>query len=337
MGENRRSKTAAPCIVGIGELLWDILPGGARLGGAPANFTVFCARLGNLAILASGIGDDDYGRSARKLLVQPGLDLQQLQTSRDHPTGTVEVVFSADNLPRYTISPHVAWDYIDLTSGLLAAANSADAVCFGTLAQRDPCLGRRYEVSLKPQRKGACGFCDVNLRAPFFSPDVLNWSMAHATIIKLSDEELPQVFCLLNQLGPGKHPMPADPQAAAHLLLDYFPSCVLVATTMGANGSLLTTRGGACEHPGFSIQLVDTVGAGDAFTAGLLHAYLRGASLSQMAEIGNLCGSYVASRPGASPPLSSAFIDSIRAVSSLHAWNRFMYWASTRSASMIGP
>lgn len=179
MGENRRSKTAAPCIVGIGELLWDILPGGARLGGAPANFTVFCARLGNLAILASGIGDDDYGRSARKLLVQPGLDLQQLQTSRDHPTGTVEVVFSADNQPRYTISPHVAWDYIDLTSGLLAAANSADAVCFGTLAQRDPLSRSTIRSFVEATAKGCVRVCDVNLRAPFFSPDVLNLSLIH--------------------------------------------------------------------------------------------------------------------------------------------------------------
>jgi fructokinase len=141
---------------------------------------------------------------------------------------------------------------------------------------------------------------------PDCSPEVLHWSMAHATIIKLSDEELPQVFSMLHE-----HPAPNSVQTAAYTLLEDFPECQLVATTLGPHGCLLTTRESTFGHPGFPIKVVDTVGAGDAFTAGLVHAYLRGASLAQMAEIGNLCGSYVASQPGATPPLSPELIDRI--------------------------
>ncbi len=106
------SQITAPKIVGIGELLWDLLPSGPRLGGAIANFAVFCARLGNSGVLVSSVGDDDYGRTASRMLVQPNLDLQQLQLSADHPTGTVEVTFSADNQPSYIIATQVAWDFV---------------------------------------------------------------------------------------------------------------------------------------------------------------------------------------------------------------------------------
>ncbi len=138
--------------------------------------------------------------------------------------------------------------------------------------------------------------------------------MAHATVIKVSEEELSQVFSLLDELGSGQHQAPASPQAAAHALLGKFPGCQMVATTLGPRGCLLTTRESSFGHPGFPIQVVDTVGAGDAFTAGLIHAYLRGASLPQMAEIGNLCGSYVASQPGATPLLSSTLIERVGAL-----------------------
>jgi len=150
--------------------------------------------------------------------------------------------------------------------------------------------------------------CDINIRMPWASPDVVHWSMDHATIIKVSEEELPLAFSFL-----GLQAAPAL-EAAARSLLDRFPRCELVAATLGAEGSLITTRQRAFRHPGFPIKLVDTVGAGDAFTAGLVHAYLRGASLPQMAEIGNLCGSYVAGQPGAMPVLSAELTDRIHAL-----------------------
>src|ERR1700739_3243321 len=125
-----------PEIVAVGELLWDLLPSGARLGGAAANFAVFCARPGNRTVLVSSVGNDEYGSVARSELVQPNLDLTHLQISETYPTGTVEVTFSAGNQPSYLISPGVAWDFIQLTPGLLATVRTADAICFGTLPQR---------------------------------------------------------------------------------------------------------------------------------------------------------------------------------------------------------
>jgi fructokinase len=307
------SESKVPQIVAAGELLWDLLPGAARLGGAPANFAVFCARLGNRTALVSSVGDDDYGRAAGRLLVQPNLDLRKLQDNENHPTGTVKVTFSADNQPSYNIIPGVAWDFISLTPELVEAARAADAVCFGTLGQRHEVSRATIRSLLEATAPECVRVCDVNIRMPYCSPDVLRWSMAHATIIKVSDEELPQVFSFLDGLGLDRQ-IALTPETAARALLDNFPGCELVATTLGAQGSLLTGREGSFRHPGYPIKLVDTVGAGDAFTAGLLHAYLRGASLSQMAEVGNLCGSYVAGQQGATPPLSAELIDRIGAL-----------------------
>jgi fructokinase len=304
----------APRIVGIGELLWDLLPSGPRLGGALANFSVFSARLGNRTALVSSVGDDDYGRSARTLLREPNLALEQLQEDGARPTGTVEVSFSADKQPRYLIRPNVAWDFIRLTPELLDVARAANAVCFGTLGQRHEVSRSTIRSFVEATAPGCAVVCDVNLRMPDCTPEVLHWSMAHATVIKLSDEELPQVFSMLSELRQGDHQAPASPEAAAHALLKNFPGCQLVATTLGPHGSLITTRESTFAHPGFPIEVVDTVGAGDAFTAGLVHAYLRGATLPQMAEIGNLCGSYVASQPGATPRLSRELIERVGAL-----------------------
>ncbi len=247
-------------------------------------------------------------------MLQPNLDLRQLQTSPAYPTGTVTVTFSSDNQPSYQIVSDVAWDFIRLTPELLQEASTADAICFGTLGQRND-LSRTTIRSLLTAAKPACvRVCDVNLRMPFCTPEVLRWSVSHATIIKVSDEELPQVFSLLDGLGLSERETTLTPRDAARLLLAAFPQCELVATTLGAKGSMVTTRNGESEHPGFPITVVDTVGAGDAFTAGLVHAYLRGASLAKMVEVGNLCGSFSASQSGATPVLYEILIDLIEAV-----------------------
>ena len=294
-----------PQIVGIGELLWDLLPSGARMGGTTANFSVFCARLGNRAILASSVGDDQYGRTAASMLVQPNLDLQHLQLDPAHPTGTVEVAFSAGNQPSYIFPPGVAWDFIRLTPGLLEVARAVDAVCYGTLAQRHEVSRATIQAFIDATASHCVRVCDINIRMPWCTREVLQWSMDHATIIKVSDEELPLAFSSLG-LQPAH-----TPEDAARSLLQSFPRCRLVATTLGAEGSLVTTREASFHHPGFPIKLVDTVGAGDAFTAGLVHAYLRGASLAKMAEVGNLCGSFVASQSGAMPALSAELLSQI--------------------------
>jgi fructokinase len=306
------SESKVPQIVAVGELLWDLLPSGARLGGAPANFAVFCARLGNHSVLVSSLGSDDYGNAARTQLVQPNLDLTQLQMSETYPTGTVEVTFSAGNQPRYLISPGVAWDFIQLTPGLLATVRAADAICFETLPQRHGVSRSTIRSMVEAAPAQCVRVCDINIRMPDCSPEVLRWSVAHADIIKVSEEELPLTFSFLGGLGLPTQQL--TPETASRALLENFPDCKLVATTLGAEGSMVTMREGTFRHPGFPVKLVDTVGAGDAFTAGLLHAYLRGASPATMAKIGNLCGSYVASQQGATPALSAELIASIRAL-----------------------
>jgi fructokinase len=295
-----------PRIVGIGELLWDILPNGPRLGGATANFAVFCARLGDHAELITSIGDDEYGSTANHVLAQPNLDLHNVQVSATHPTGTVEVSLSSENQPSYTISTGVAWDYIQLTPEVSESAPLADAVCFGTLSQRSEVSRSTIRSFVESTTPSCVRVCDVNIRMPYCSPEVLTWSMLHATVIKISDEELPFVFSQI-----GKPLTSITPEAAVLSLFENFPECQLVAVTLGAHGSLVATRKETQTHPGFPIKLVDAVGAGDAFTAGLVHAYLHGASLAGMAEIGNLCGSFVASQPGATPLLSPDLIERV--------------------------
>jgi fructokinase len=295
-----------PRIVGIGELLWDILPNGPRLGGASANFAVFCARLGDHAELITSIGNDHYGSTAKHILAQPNLDLDNVQVSPTHPTGTVEVALSSENQPSYTISTGVAWDYIQLTPKVRESAPLADAVCFGTLSQRSEVSRSTIRSFVELTHSNCVRVCDVNIRMPYCEPEVLAWSMLHATVIKISDEELPLVFSQL-----GKSLTSITPQSAVLTLFENFPQCQLVAVTLGAHGSLVATRKEIQTHPGFPIKLVDPVGAGDAFTAGLVHAYLRGAPLARMAEIGNLCGSFVASQPGATPVLPADLIERV--------------------------
>ena len=195
------SESGIPRIVAVGELLWDLLPSGARLGGAPANFAVFCARLGNHSVLVSSLGNDDYGNAARGQLAQPNLDLTQLQMSDNYPTGTVNVTFSADGQPSYVISREVPWDFIRLTPGLLATVRTADAICFETLPQRHEVSRLTIRSMVEAAPTECLRVCDINIRMPDCSPEVLHWSVAHADIIKVSDEELPLTFSFLGGLG----------------------------------------------------------------------------------------------------------------------------------------
>lgn len=300
-----------PRIVGIGELLWDKLPAGPRLGGATTNFAVFSARLGNRVSLVSKIGKDAYGREAMQILTEPCLTLDGIQTSAKHPTGTVDVQFSPQNQPQYTIGMDAAWDFIEWTPPLVDLASRTDAIYFGTLSQRHQ-VSRTTMRNFVEATPGSCvRICDVNLRMPFCSSEVLVWSMRQATLLKISDEELSLVFAMLRESLPQIPASPGSAQDAARRLLEHFPNCAVIALTLGAHGCLIVTRQQVHMHPGFPIQPVDPVGAGDAFAAGLVHSYLRGASLPAMAEVGNLCGSYVASQQGATPKLPPSLLQRI--------------------------
>ncbi len=288
-------------ILGIGELLWDILPEGAKLGGAPANFTVMAGRLGNHAAILSRIGRDDLGRQAIDRLNPMPIDTSCLEVDPVHETGRVTVNF-VEGEPHYTIHQPTAWDFLELSDEWVRLAERADAICFGSLAQRSR-ESRQTIQTLAAQTKAACiRVFDVNLRVPFYSSEVIQESLELATVLKLSDEEMPQVLSLLG-LPADDEPDSERLRLGADRLLGEFPTLEMVAVTRGAQGSLLVRREEWSEHPGFPVKVADRIGAGDAFTAALTHYMLRGADLATLNEAGNRWGAWVASQSGAMPAL----------------------------------
>jgi fructokinase len=288
-------------ILGIGELLWDVLPEGPRLGGAPANFTVMAGRLGNHAVILSRIGRDELGRKAVDRLDPLPADTSSLQVDPAHETGRVTVAFE-DGQPHYTIHQPAAWDFAELSDEWVNLAERADAICFGSLAQRCP-ESRQTIQTLAAQTKSGCvRVFDVNLRAPFYSSEVIQESLELASVMKMNDAEVPLVLGLLG-LPAGEGSESEQLRWGAERLLDEFPTLEMVAITRGGHGSLLVTRAEWNEHPGIPIQVADTIGAGDAFTAALTHYLLRGANLATLNEAGNLWGGWVASQSGAMPAL----------------------------------
>jgi fructokinase len=296
------------CVVGLGELLWDMLPEGPQLGGAVSNFAVMAARLGDKAAIATRIGTDPLGREAMALLNQTPVNTTYIQEDFSRVTGTVTVGLE-NGQPRYTIHEPVAWDFLEFTPHWLALAEQADAVCFGSLAQRSPASRRTIESFLHETKPKCVRIFDVNLRPPFFNAEIVEHSLELATIFKLNAEEMPQVLSLLD--FPDSDGITPDALLnGARQIIDQFP-VQLVAITLGAQGSLLVTRNEVDRHPGYPAQIVDAVGAGDAFTAAIAHFYLRGGPLHLLNAAGNRWGSWVASHAGAMPVLPSADRDAV--------------------------
>jgi fructokinase len=311
--------TSARLVVGLGELLWDLLPEGRQLGGAPANIAVMSARLGSHAIVLSRVGQDQLGRDAVDTLETFPIDLGHLQVDEVHSTGSVSVTF-VDGQPGYTIAEPVAWDFLEFTPDWQQLAAQADAVCFGTLAQRGPCSMRTVQSFLDGTKPYCVRVFDVNLRPPFYSRAVVEGSIGCATILKMNDVEVPLVLRLLDLRQDETPAAPTSEYlvAAAKLLLSQFP-LKLICITRGGHGSVLVTPEATHIHPGVPANVADTIGAGDAFTAALTHYYLQGAPLDALNEAGNRWGAWVASQSGAMPPLSEEVVALLRAQISLVA------------------
>jgi len=295
-------------IVGLGELLWDMFPQGKQLGGAPANFAYMTALLGDKGIVASRVGTDRLGQEAIWQLKSSGLDTEQIQTDPARPTGTVLVQVDSRGQPEYRIIEDVAWDHLQWTPEWKTLAECADAVCFGSLAQRAEDSRRTIREFLKALRPGAMCVFDVNLRQSFFTKEILCESARQAVILKLNHEEVPRFAQILG------FPTAADTTTARLLVAEF--GIRLVCITRGARGSLLVTRTEENEHPGFPVKVGDTVGAGDAFTAALLHHAMRGAPLAVMNEGANRMGAWVASQEGAMPAADEAILKEVRGADS---------------------
>ena len=289
---------------GLGELLWDMFPQGKQLGGAPAYFAYMTALLGDEGIVASRVGKDRLGQEAIWQLKSNGLETSQIQMDEKHATGTVLVEVDSRGQPEYRIIEDVAWDHLEWTEEWSELAKRADAVCFGSLAQRAEGSRETIREFLKGMRPGATCVFDVNLRQRFFSKEILCDAARGAVILKLNHEELPKFA----EVFGFRH---ATDTATARWVASEF-GVRLVCVTRGARGSLLVTRTEVNEHAGFPVRVADTVGAGDAFTAALTYHALRGAPLAVMNGAANRMGAWVASQEGAMPAADEVVLDGVR-------------------------
>ena len=283
-------------VVGLGELLWDLLPSGKQLGGAPANFAYISSLFGVRGVVASSVGADALGDGAVKTLGTLGLEDAFVQRDSSHPTGTVGIEIDDHGQPTFTIFEDVAWDHIEWTPDWEKLAAQADAVCFGSLAQRSPDSRSTILRFLKSTRNDALRIFDVNLRQNYFSRGVLIESLTLADVVKLNDAELPVV---LSTCG-----LPVRNELENARVLRQEFDLDLVCVTRGMHGSLLLSESESDAHPGYKVTVSDAIGAGDAFTATLAHLYAQEASLPFINTVANRVGSWVASLPGAMPRIS---------------------------------
>jgi fructokinase len=282
-------------IVGLGEVLFDVLPTGKQLGGAPANFAYISNRLGNYGIVASRVGNDENGREILTGLANKGVDISHVQIDENHPTGTVEVELK-NGQPSYKITENIAWDFLEMTQDWRELATSCDAVCFGSLAQRNAASQKTVYEFLALTGNSAKLIFDVNLRQAYFSKDILLASLNIAKIVKLNHEELPIVAEMFNIIC-------TDEIETAKSLLKQF-NLDLICVTRGSKGSLLLDENRISENSGIKIEVADTIGAGDAFTATMTHGVLHGWDLDKINLEANRVAALVASQSGAMPEFS---------------------------------
>ena len=286
-----------PKIISLGEVLWDLFPAGPRFGGAPANFACHAAHLGGEVSMVSAVGNDERGREAVEILDSFGIDTSLIQTHPNAPTGTVGIELDAKGKPTFTIHEGSAWDGITWTPELEARIAEVDAVYFGTLGQRGETSRATIRQGLKlAKARGLLRVLDVNLRKPFYDAALIRESIALASVLKLSDDELPEVAAACDI------PLEGAPEVALHRLIARF-ELDLVVMTRGAKGAMLISPDSTLDQPGIPTTVVDTVGAGDsftgAFTLGLLQRVAPEAILRKACET----AAYVCSQSGAVPKL----------------------------------
>lgn len=285
-------------VVGIGEILWDVLPEGPQLGGAPANFAYHAHALGAEAVPVSSVGTDGLGRALLSRLEEIGVCRDYIAVDPVHATGTVTVAVDGTGKPEYTIREGVAWDNLPCTGALRELAGRTQVVCFGTLAQRSPVTGGTIQCFVDHVPAEGLRIFDINLRQQYYSREAIEASLCLADVLKINDEELPIVGGLFGLSGAEEAVMEA---LCATYGLD------LIALTRGGAGSCLWSRAdGASRHPGVPAEVVDTVGAGDAFTAALALGLVAGRSLDAINEHANRLAAHVCSQKGATPPVPEA-------------------------------
>ena len=280
-------------ILAMGEALWDMLPAGRKVGGAPANFASHCMQLGADVRLLSRVGNDDLGRELIEFYRSLGLSTEFIETDPMAPTGTVGVELSAGGQPKYTIHENVAWDKIEATDAVVRFVQSADAVCFGSLAARTETTLRTIQTLVSQTQPSALRVLDLNLRDPFVDRHIIETMLGLANVLKLNDEELTRIAVMFGV--PGN----TTKQHADWLINRY--DLKMLILTCGSDGSRIFHEGKEYFRESRKIEIVDTVGAGDAFTAVVVVGLLSGWSIETIHERANEIAAFVCTQSGAAP------------------------------------
>ena len=279
-------------VAGIGELLWDMLPQGKQLGGAPCNFAYHAFKSGCKPFVISALGADSLGIEILDRFDKLDLNKNFVQQTDDFPTGTVNVSLDASGIPSYIIHENVAWDNIGWNSSLETLAKSVDAVCFGSLAQRNPVSRQTILNFLNATRTDCLRVFDINLRQAFYSENIIVQSLELANILKLNEDELSVVAELLELQGN-------DEELLKQLMQKF--SLKLIALTKGDKGSVLLTENDQSVMEVPKVKIADTIGAGDSFTAVLVAGLLQNQELKRIHKIANQVAAFVCTRNGAMP------------------------------------
>jgi fructokinase len=287
-------------VAGIGEVLWDQLPQGDVLGGAPANVAYHAGQLGAESYIVSAVGKDKLGNEIISRLKTKGINL--LISTVDKPTGTVKVTLDNKGVPDFVITRDVAWDYIELTYESSKLASQLDAVCFGSLAQRNSVSHNSITKFLKLLPEHALKIFDINLRQNFYNKQLINESLMISNILKINDDELLIIAKLYGWKGDAEY-------LCRKLLNDY--ELKLLAYTCGANGSYLFSKDDQSFINTPVVKVKDTVGAGDSFTAALMVSLLNGYTLSECHSLAVDISAFLCENEGAMPEYSKELRDRI--------------------------
>lgn len=286
-------------VVGMGEALWDVLPEGKKIGGAPANFAYHVSQFGLNSCVVSAVGNDALGNEIIENFTSKGLI--QLIEKVPYPTGTVQVEIDQAGIPQYEIKENVAWDNIPYTANLEVVASRTKAVCFGSLAQRNVVSRNTINrfLDAMPKNDDTLVVFDVNLRQGFYNKEILCNSMTRCNILKINDEELVTVSRMFGYPG-------IDLQDKCWILLGKYNLKMLILTC-GINGSYVFTPGTVSFQPTPRVEVADTVGAGDSFTAAFISSIIKGKSVAEAHSLAVQTSAFVCTKKGAMPVLPEEF------------------------------
>ncbi len=290
-------------IVGLGEALYDCLPEGSKLGGAPANFAYHAGQFGFDTVAISALGNDILGDQAKREFEEKGL--HYVMPTVDYPTGTVQVELDAEGVPTYDIKQDVAWDNIPFTPEIEAMAKKTDAVCFGSLAQRCETSRSTIHQFLQATKKDCLKIFDINLRQTFYTKEIIQNSLRECDILKINDEELVIIGRLFGYPG-------LDIENKCWLIIGKYNLKMLVLTC-GVNGSYVFAPGqGVSYRETPKVTVADTVGAGDSFTGSFTAAILAGKSIPDAHQLAVKVSAFVCTQKGAMPKLPEEYLDICR-------------------------